>query len=199
MSDRISCEFDFRLNEENLSRLLAWANRYDHFQFLTDNNFTECPYGGFPNILAMGCKKQLSLGTDSFHSLHKFHKDNGDFLFGYFSYDIKNQIHRLKSGNPDHFPMPGLFFFIPEIIVEIGAEKIKIHSHTDPEVFYRNIADFPAPDNRSETVSLNVGGEQRNQYLKNATDIIRRIEEGDFYEINYCLEFVQNARIEPFR
>ena len=48
------------------------------------------------------------------------------WLFGFLSYDLKNELEKLNSQNEDGLGFPGLSFFEPEIRVEVKNQKVKI-------------------------------------------------------------------------
>ena len=70
--------------------------------------------------MAAGCKQKLETNSgNAFEELKKFHSETNDFLFGYFSYDLKNEIENLSSDNSDGLKFPALCFFCPEYLIRI--------------------------------------------------------------------------------
>jgi anthranilate/para-aminobenzoate synthase component I len=138
--------------EPILEKLLAVAKGFDTFCILNSNDFYNsiakhaAPlYHDFDIVAAFGalkvCKPETSEQNDFFELLHQFHQVENSPLFGYFSYDLKNQIEKLNSDNQDNIGLPVAYFFIPEYIIWIKENKAVIQSFTEllPMDFYQNL------------------------------------------------------------
>ena len=49
-------------------------------------------------------------------------------MFGFLSYDLKNEIENLNSENKDNFHFPNIFFFIPQTILFISNNELKVET-----------------------------------------------------------------------
>jgi len=78
-----------------------------------DSNSHQDKYSSFEACLAIGESKVFSNLDD----LTSFVGQNRDWLFGYFSYDLKNQIEDLESENMDQLGFQDLHFFQPHHIL----------------------------------------------------------------------------------
>ncbi|MEO1054665.1 MAG: anthranilate synthase component I family protein [Bacteroidota bacterium] len=189
----------FDLNRVSISQILNWAEQYDHFTYF---NHCGIPYrfDSFPHMLAVGCHDKVSFdGIDDFHQLAKHPLLNKDWLVGYLGYDLKNQLEKLESKNPDRIGNADIYFYQPKHILHFGEQEITIESLDDPNKVIDEIKliipDAKPDKNRSFKLRQNTS---REEYLKTVSSLQNHILEGDIYEINYCIEFsAQNASIDP--
>jgi para-aminobenzoate synthetase component 1 len=167
----------------------AWAARFDRCMVLDSHNAVHaCNLHRYELLIAAGTRSFVESPVgQAFAGLQKFLNGHaGSPIFGYFTYDLKNEIERLQSAHPDHVGFPALHFFEPEIFLAVDArfnvygnvEKIGEILETQPPAFAGTLA---APVVRP-TVS-------REEYLQTVRRIRQHIIEGDVYELNYCVEF----------
>ena len=195
MSRRNSKKFPF--SHEQLPRLLAWAMNFEHFSWLNGNGYSP-PYGPFPNILFAGRRACLESSDDSLNKLENFLKQKKDWVYGYFSYDLKNEIEDLKSRHKATIPFPHLGFMVPEHIVFVKNHEILIESHDDPQEIYDEImtAGTPSGSSSSSLITAPQSKMTKVDYIRNVLNIKESIVNGEFYEMNYCIEY--HARSEHF-
>ncbi len=62
-------------------------------------------------LAGIGCLEEIVSNSNSFDTLKEFSCSDNDWLFGFFSYDLKNQIENLASENIDNLYFPLLNFF----------------------------------------------------------------------------------------
>ena len=77
-------------------KLLIWSNQFREVVFLDSNNYHQ-KYSNYDAVLAVDAF--ISIKTDSynaFEDLHKYQTYTKDWLFGYLSYDLKNDTEALK-------------------------------------------------------------------------------------------------------
>ncbi|WP_194778223.1 anthranilate synthase component I family protein [Pararhodonellum marinum] len=158
-------------------KLLAYGQK--HFPFLAYFNDWEIPYpyGGF--------KEQFLAASNafSFDEIDTFPGEKAGIL----SYDLKNRFEKLKSENHPCLENPEAVFFKPEIKVTFPSGSIRIESD-EPEAFFRAVKDFDL-----EPVTLKTSAPlcltDRETYKQKVRAIQQNIEEGDIYELNYCIGF----------
>ena len=99
--------------------MIFYTHKYK-YSCLLDSNFSQ---GKFPEryfqydaIFAFDSTKMLKSSNDSFDKLKCFHKEENDWLFGCFSYDLKNEIYDLRSENTDNFYIENIVFFVPKYV-----------------------------------------------------------------------------------
>jgi para-aminobenzoate synthetase component 1 len=183
-------------------QLLSWAQQFREVVFLDSNSYPQ-QYSSFDCILAVDAF--TSLKTDyynAFEELKQYQQNTKDWLFGYLSYDLKNDIENLQSNNFDGLHFPDLFFFQPK--------KIFILKGNELEIQYLMLCDDELEEDYEEIVKVQAetfvtlsGVEVKQRiskelYVEKANQMLHHIHIGDMYEANFCMEFyAENAVINP--
>ena len=188
--------------EQFKQQLLTWSQQFREVIFLDSNSHTQ-EYSSFDFLMAVDAF--TSVKTDfqnAFDDLKQYQQTTKDWLFGYFSYDLKNDVEELKSLNFDGLNFPDLFFFQPKKIFLLKGNQLEIQ--------YLLLCDDEVEDDFNEIVksqkskvesagSLKI--EQRilkEFYVEKVTKMLEHIHKGDMYEANFCMEFyAENAVINP--
>lgn len=184
-------------------QLLNWSQQFREALFLDSNNYDQ-KYTSFDAILAVDAF--TSIKTDeinAFEDLKQYQQTTKDWLFGYLSYDLKNDTEALKSKNFDVLNFPELFFFQPKklFLLKENQLEIKYLNMCDDEVEedleeIHQIADCNTPVSDS-----NLQIQQRiseEEYVVKVSKMLEHIQRGDIYEANFCMEFfAENALINP--
>ena len=63
---------------------------------------------------------------NAFQDLYQYQSQTKDWLFGYLSYDLKNDTEALHSNNFDGLDFPDLFFFQPKKLFLIKENQVEI-------------------------------------------------------------------------
>ena len=76
-------------------------------------------------ILAFGEKQRLRIDSqEALEQLQAFITENSnEYIFGYLSYDLKNEIENLSSSNSDQLNFPCLFFWVPTHVIKLDNEN----------------------------------------------------------------------------
>lgn len=193
-------------------QLLIWAQQFREIVFLDSNEYPQ-KYSNYDCILAVDAF--TSIKTDfhnAFEDLKQYQQTSKDWLFGYLSYDLKNDVEVLQSNNFDGLGFPDLFFFQPKKIVALKGNDLEIQylNMCDDEVEedFEEIINSQEPRAKSQILvtpnaSRLLSGEvqqriSRENYLKKVSQILEHIHLGDIYEANFCMEFfAENATINP--
>ncbi|HVD99453.1 MAG TPA: anthranilate synthase component I family protein [Cytophagaceae bacterium] len=190
--------FSFLPEPGFVDKALSFADQYLHAVYLNPNDY-RYPHKAFLHVLAFGTYKELQAQPENnFDALKKFLDQNRDWTFGYFSYDLKNEIELLQSNHEDLIGFAPISFFVPEHLIFFEKEKIIIQSYDDPEKIYQAI-------NRQNIdlspISAITGLQQkisREAYIEKINLIRKHIKEGDLYEINFCMEyFGRGVKLSP--
>ena len=91
-------------------QLLLWSQQFREVTFLDSNQYQQ-EYSSYDWILAVDAF--TSVKTDyfnAFEDLKQYQQSSRDWLFGYLSYDLKNDTEALTSENFDGLHFPDLFF-----------------------------------------------------------------------------------------
>lgn len=102
------------------------------------------------------------------------------------SYDLKNEIEDLSSGNEDRIQFPVLIACVPKSVykIENGNSTLIAGTEIAPEELCR----FLIHKNASEQIDLRPRT-SRTEYLEHVSQLKEHIQQGDIYEVNYCQEF----------
>jgi len=170
---------------------------FDELIFLESNKATQAEqekYGEIEAILAIGAHDFLS--TDSkgaFDKLKKFRQKHKDFLFGYLSYDLKNDTEELRSMNPDHLDFPELYFFQPKKVLLWKNDKVEfLYLEAYQHEIEKDIQEISTVDIVLNTSLNNCQISSRlskEGYFDKVENVLKHIHRGDIYEVNYCQEF----------
>ena len=183
-------------------RLLAFTNEFRYSSILMSNNVKNDLYSSYETIVAVGATKILSSEKDSFKKLRKFHSEYKDWMFGFLSYELKNEIDNLDSDNISNINIPNLFFYIPETVLLFSKDIITVHSslsELEVKEMLNRIEGLELGDNLGAPVALNFR-ESKDDYLQKISKIKDHIQQGDIYEMNYCQELYNDAaNINPQR
>jgi para-aminobenzoate synthetase component 1 len=183
------------------SQLLAWSQQFREVVFLDSNEYHQ-NHSSYDYVLAVDAF--TSVKTDfhnAFEDLHQYQSQTKDWLFGYLSYDLKNDIEDLKSTNFDGLDFPDLYFFQPKKLFLIKENQV--------EIAYLNMCDDEVEDDFEEIItsisilhlaSSNIIKQRisKEKYLEKVFKMLEHIHRGDIYEANFCMEFyAENVQIEP--
>ena len=186
------------------AKALQWANHFRVVCLLDSNGYPQKNYSSKEWLLAVDAleetRSDVSLtGGNSFEKLKAFRANCNSWIFGFLSYDLKNEIEDLHSLNYDGLKFPELFFFKPRYVFEISDDKLTVNRNY-PETFElleRIRGGKWEIRNTKYEVKLNTRT-SKGIYLQNIGKIKARIEAGDFYEMNYCNEFyAEQEEIDP--
>jgi para-aminobenzoate synthetase component 1 len=183
-------------------QLLTWAQQFREVVFMDSNDYPQT-YSSYDCILAVDAF--TSVKTDyhnAFEDLKQYQQITKDWLFGYLSYDLKNDVELLHSNNFDGLDFPDLFFFQPKKIFLLKGNELEIQYlamcddevGADLEEIRLQFADYGLQTSE-------IGIKQRiskESYLEKAAKILEHIHRGDIYEANFCMEFfAENTVINP--
>lgn len=195
--------FPYKIDDVSSFRekLLYYVNAFERSAILTSNE-----WAGSRNemIAAIGSLDEIPAGYEdnSFEALKTFYDKKKDWVFGFLSYDLKNQVEKLTSSNFDGIGAPAFHFFQPEYVLVIRNNEVKIGMHGGSETqaagLFREIHDA-VPD-KEKTIPKPVLQQRidKKEYVAVINKIRQHIAKGDIYEMNYCMEFFsENCKADP--
>ena len=189
--------------QEFKQQLLIWSQTHREVTFLDSNGHRDA-FSQYDCVLAVDAF--TSLRTDyfnAFEDLKQYQQTTQDWLFGYLTYDLKNDIEVLYSANHDGLEFPDLFFFQPKKLFLLNENVLEILylSMCDDELEadfaeIHSIIRNPQPNIvNSFTIQQRISKEH---YLDKVNELLHHIHQGDIYEVNFCMEFyAENATIYP--
>ena len=183
-------------------QLLAWAQQFREVVFMDSNDYPQ-QYSSYDCILAVDAF--TSIKTDyqnAFEDLKQYQQITKDWLFGYLSYDLKNDVEVLHSNNFDGLDFSDLFFFQPKKIFLLKGNNLEIQylnmCDDEIEVDFEEIANSEVERNKSQEAIVIEQRISKEIYIKKVSKILEHIHRGDIYEANFCMEFfAENALINP--
>ena len=184
-----------------VQKLIFWAKKFKYSLFLDSNKQSKTMpknYAEYDFLFGVGAHKICCPENNSFEKLKAFYKQNKDWMFGYFSYDLKNETESLSSNNLDNFNFPHLFFFIPQLV--FSMQKTVLHIDTfankkETDIIIEQIKNQDIDKGYFEGLKVKKR-ESEVEYLEKIEQIKAHIKRGDIYEMNYCQEFFsENAEI----
>ena len=183
------------------SQLLLWSEQFSEVVFLDSNSYHQ-NYSSFDFALAVDAFTSIKTDyTNAFEDLKNYQQQSKDWLFGYLSYDLKNDLEALESNNFDGLQFADLYFFQPKKIFIFKDDILEIHYlfMCDDEFETDLIAIQNCKHSVSSSPNLEI--KQRideENYISRVTKMLSHIQRGDIYEANFCMEFYANeAIIEP--
>ncbi len=183
-------------------QVLDWSQQFREIVFMDSNDYPQ-EFSSFDAILAVDAFTLIQTDYhNAFEDLQQYQQTTKDWLFGYLSYDLKNDSENLQSTNFDGLGFPDLFFFQPKKLFLLKGDQVTIH--------YLNLCDDEVEEdwntilkcNPIETKeSLVVTVQHRiskEQYIEKVNALLAHLHRGDIYEANFCMEFyAENSSINP--
>ena len=186
-------------------KLIAWSSQFQHFAVFKGN--TDASLGMYLDknmVVGADCLTSIEKKSNSLDQLKEFYNDKKDWLFGAFSYDLKNEIEDLVSENQDEHQFPNLVFFQPKWVFEIIGNDVVFHfpsevDRSDMRLVFKEIMTTSLKVLSNKHVSELKQRISKEEYLQNFDEIIHHIQRGDIYELNYCFEFyAQNVELSTY-
>ncbi|QED37462.1 aminodeoxychorismate synthase component I [Antarcticibacterium arcticum] len=210
-------------NPQNFkAALLQWSRQFEEIAWLDSNDHSP-QHTSFDAVLAV--EAFTAIKTDHFNAfskLQEYQEVTKDWIFGYLSYDLKNDVEVLSSNNFDGLQFPELYFFQPQKLLFVRNNVLEMRYLKMAEdsmeedlkeilAYERKItAKKSAEDEEGQMVSPSFSEEKidkgivprisKENYLEKVKEMLRHIHRGDIYEANFCQEFfAENREIDPFR
>ena len=191
-------------NPEHFKKqLLQWAQQFREVVLLDSNDYNQ-QYTSYDAVLAADAF--TSILTDyhnAFEKLDEYQRLTADWLFGYLSYDLKNDTEALSSSNHDVLGFPDLFFFQPKKLFLLKGNELTLkylplcddEMEGDISEINETVVEGPAADFVPVTLRQRITKEE---YIAKAGQMLAHIQRGDIYEANFCMEFyAENAVVAP--
>lgn len=202
--------------------MLGWAQQFEEVVWLDSNEY-KSKYSGYEAVLAV--EAFTAIKTDdhqAFDKLKEYQELTSDWIFGYLSYDLKNDVEALTSNNSDGLGFPEMYFFQPKklFLLKDGELEMQYLRLVDDEMdhdleeilqFEKEEGNIQQDQQEVETEKISPGIDlsseaeirsriSRGEYLEKVNKMLQHIQRGDIYEANFCQEFYsENAIIDPLR
>ena len=182
-------------------QLLLWSQQFREIIFLDSNDYPQ-KYSSFDSALAVDAFTAIKTDyLNAFDDLKQYQQQTKDWLFGYLSYELKNDTEKLHSNNFDGLHFPDLFFFQPKKLFFLNGNKLEMHylylCDDEIESDFEEIQN-PRPAIRNPQHASIKQRISKESYLSKVRSMLEHIHRGDIYEANFCMEFyAENATIDP--
>jgi para-aminobenzoate synthetase component 1 len=161
---RTKKEYHLSNSTEFKEKLLAWSDQFEEVVWM-DSNKSPQKSSNFDQLLAVQAFTAIKTEAHgAFDRLREYQETTRDWIFGYLSYDLKNDIENLTSNNFDGLEFPDLYFFQPAKIFLIKGDKLELHylrmADDEMDVDFEEICRWEMLDVRCEKLD---NGEERSE------------------------------------
>lgn len=183
-------------------QLLDWSQQFREVVFMDSNDYPQ-EFSSYDAILAVDAFTLIQTDYhNAFEDLQQYQQTTKDWLFGYLSYDLKNDSEDLQSDNFDGLAFPDLFFFQPKKLFFLKGNQLTIQylnlCDDEVEIDYKEITELATIEFEKIQSTEVKARFSKNEYIQKATTFLEHIHRGDIYEANFCMEFyAENATINP--
>jgi len=184
-------------------KLLVWSQQFKEVICLDSNNYQQ-NYSSFEAVIAVDAVNSIQSDYNkAFKTLKHYQSHCKDWVFGYLTYDLKNDVESLESNNFDGLQFPELYFFQPKkIFLFRENEVVLLYLDAYREDIENDIKKIEQvilkPVGLSEdTIKIKLRI-HKDEYFEKVNNILEHIHRGDIYETNFCQEFsTENTVINP--
>jgi len=185
--------FSIPCTEENKKKMIQFVDQSESFFCLLNANQYIDKYTAHRWKLSYGSKTLLQSETqNAFQNLRKFHQSSLKPIYGFLSYDLKNEVEKLSSKNIEYITFPSIFFFEEDVCIEEKGSQLVSSSAIDVDWTDPISAEIMV---QNSTIIQHVS---KSAYIENVKKIQQHIKDGDVYELNYCIPFeISNFDCSP--
>lgn len=157
-----------------------------------------------PVLIALGVESAFHMDTANdgvLSAMQTWMDRHNDWIFGFLSYDVKNAIENLESRHPNNTLFPDIHFFIPQVVIRISGSDTTILKNTSSHSSEKltellNTTASATHENESLVLKPRIS---REEYIESVVGLLRHIQLGDIYEVNYCQEFFSHDSLrDPY-
>ncbi|WP_024770434.1 aminodeoxychorismate synthase component I [Aquimarina macrocephali] len=190
------------------TKLLHWGQQFEEATWLDSNSYSQ-QYSSYDAVLAVDAFTTIKTDYyNGFDTLKEYQGLTSDWIFGYLSYDLKNDTEDLISANQDELCFPDLYFFQPKKLFLLKGNILEMHylRMVDDEIEedFKTISESLIL--KKDTVEQPCGKVKislritKDEYKEKVNEMLAHIHRGDIYEANFCQEFfAKNSCIDPLQ
>lgn len=180
--------------------MLNWANQFNICCFLDNHGYDFAPHS-VECLLALDPAREVSSSSgNAFAELTSAYYASPDWMFGHFSFDLKQETEGVVSTLPDNIGFPDLYFFVPKILIRLSITEIHIASdEIDVQIIFDQILNTNLSPKKQVSTAIDIKRRfDREEYIQVIEKLRQHILRGDCYEINFCQEFyAENIELSP--
>lgn len=189
-------------SEHFKTQLLLWSQQFEDIVWLDSNNYQQL-HSQYDAVLAVDAMTLIQTDyQNAFERLKEYQSMTKDWLFGYLSYDLKNDVEDLRSDNFDGLDFPDLYFFQPKKIFLLKGNRLTMsYMRMVDDEFEEDIEAIRNHPVNNGLIKNDVKIHLRihkDEYFEKINQVLAHIHRGDIYEANFCQEFyAENTEINP--
>ncbi|RAJ17184.1 para-aminobenzoate synthetase component 1 [Olleya aquimaris] len=182
---------------------MTWSQQFDDVVWLDSNQYQQ-QYSNFDAVLAVDAFTGLQTDYhNAFEQLKEYQSLTNDWIFGYLSYDLKNDVEQLQSNNFDGLGFPDLYFFQPKKLFLFKDDTVTmqylkmVDDEFDSDL--KAICHFEDEERSNLPNDIKIHLRiHKDEYFNKIETMLQHIHRGDIYEANFCQEFyADNTTINP--
>lgn len=181
------------------AKALQWVQQFNTVCYLQSNGYAD-EYASIQRILAIDALYTFNAAQNTaFEGLENFRAEHpNQWMFGFFSYDLKNEIEQLETPFPNRLGFPDIHFFIPRIIIHFSENQISIEAE-NPEQVYQFIQEQELSPKHQKQEAISIQSRlSKEAYMEAFDKMMSHIRRGDIYEVNLCQEFfAEQVQLNP--
>ncbi|ERJ59815.1 anthranilate synthase component I family protein [Sphingobacterium paucimobilis] len=183
------------------ARAFQWAQQFGQLCYLQSNGYVD-EYSSIDCILAVDAQEEFyATSHKTFEHIENFRaKYSQQWVFGFFGYDLKNELEGLHTSFPNPLKFPDAYFFVPKTIIKFFKSSIEIDGDNPHHIFECIQAQSLTEKNQElEKTPINIRQRMSKEaYFGTFSKMMYHIKRGDIYEVNLCQEFyAEHAKIDP--
>ena len=177
---------------ELIPPILQWADTFSYVYYSQPRNVEKYPYGGFKPTLIVS-NNSISIDQESvFDSLSKLIDQSDQAkLYGFLTYELQEETHGIHNPKPSTIAWPKAGFFEAEYHIHLENDCIVIEG-IDAQKACNSLKKFLRSTitdiSQKEPIQLK-SNTSKEAYINTVNALRGHIEEGDVYEINYCMNY----------
>ena len=167
---------------------------YNHHKSKVDYHSYDCLAG----------LEQIQVVEGGFENVSQIQNKIQDWLFGFWTYDLKNDLEKLYSINHDGLNFPNALFFQPRFVIINHERNWKVgfleerDCDNDAIHLINSILSLEYQPVKNKDIHFEARV-NKEKYCQSVNRILEHIYKGDIYELNYCMEFYNDhAEIDPY-
>ncbi|WGD34691.1 anthranilate synthase component I family protein [Olleya sp. YS] len=189
--------------EQFKQNILSWSQQFDDVVWLDSNQYQQ-QYSNFDAVLAVDAFTGLQTDYhNAFEQLKEYQSLTNDWIFGYLSYDLKNDVEQLQSNNFDGLGFPDLYFFQPKKLFLFKDDTVTIQylkmvdDEFDSDLNAICHCEDEGRSNLPNDIKIHLRI-HKDEYFNKIETMLQHIRRGDIYEANFCQEFyAEDTTINP--
>ena len=125
---------NFNISPLFIQKALYYSQQFEHAVYLNGNGYKH----GLPNVLAFGSTQVFTPQVSgNFTALKKFIEKCTSNCYGYFSYDLKDEIDFSRKKHINFVNFPSISFFEAKTELYFNNHQVIITDHNPQQLFER--------------------------------------------------------------